>query len=107
MGDHAMLPGLVRATAVNASRAERAMTLDSIIEKFKHQTTFEEFVGSVYCPNGQGTIIQGSSSSASVSISNHSRSDMSNFASDWEETGRPRAHTSNASDHESAILQMQ
>jgi len=105
--------------AVNASRAKRAMmshyqtyyeerakSLDSIIEKFKHQTTFEEFVGSVYCPNGQGTIIQGSSSSASISISNHSRSDMSNLASDWEET-RPRAHTSNAADHESVITQMQ
>ena len=76
---------------------ERANSLDSIIEKFKHQTTFEEFVGSVYCPNGQGTIIQGSSSNASVSISSHSRSDMSNFTS--EET-RPRAHTSNAADHE-------
>ena len=77
---------------------ERAKSLDSIIEKFKHQTTFEEFVGSVYCPNGQGTIIQGSSSNASVSISSHSRSDMSNLTS--EETHRPRAHTSNAADHE-------
>ena len=76
---------------------ERAKSLDSIIDKFKHQTTFEEFVGSVYSPNGQGTIIQGSSSNASVSISSHSRSDMSNFTS--EET-RPRAHTSNAADHE-------
>ena len=101
---------------MNASRAKRAMmshyqtyyeerakSLDSIIEKFKHQTTFEEFVGSVYCPNGQGTIIQGSCSTASVSISNHSRSDMSNLTADWEET-RPRAHTSNAADHESGDL---
>ena len=83
---------------------ERAKSLDSIIDKFKHQTTFEEFVGSVYCPNGQGTIIQGSSSAASVSISNHSRSDMSNLTPDWEEArqeARPRAHTSNAADHES------
>ena len=105
-----ILSGLVRATAVNASRAKRAMmshyqtyyeerakSLDSIIDKFKHQTTFEEFVGSVYSPNGQGTIIQGSSSNASVSISNHSRSDMSKLTT--EET-RPRAHTSNAADHE-------
>ena len=46
--------GLVRATAMNASRAKRAMmshyqtyyeerakSLDSIIDKFKHQTTFD------------------------------------------------------------------
>ena len=105
-----ILSGLVRSTAVNASRAKRAMmshyqtyyeerakSLDSIIDKFKHQTTFEEFVGSVYCPNGQGTIIQGSSSNASVSMSSHSRSDMSNFTS---EESRPRAFTSNAADHE-------
>ena len=120
--DHGVLPGLVRATAVNASRAKRAMmshyqtyyeerakALDSIIEKFKQPTTFEEFVGSVYSPSQLGTIIQGSTmrsaghSTASVSNSNHSRSDMSavlldgmgpstGIASGWEE-GRPRAHT--------------
>ena len=120
--DHGVLPGLVRATAVNASRAKRAMmshyqtyyeerakALDSIIEKFKQPTTFEEFVGSVYSPSQLGTIIQGSTmrsaghSTASVSNSNHSRSDMSavlldgmgpstGIASGWDE-GRPRAHT--------------
>ena len=55
---------------MNASRAKRAMmshyqtyyeerakSLDSIIEKFKQQTTFEEFVGSVYNPNGGGSCI--------------------------------------------------
>eukprot|EP00092_Neocalanus_flemingeri_P011414 GFUD01012300.1.p1 GENE.GFUD01012300.1~~GFUD01012300.1.p1 ORF type:complete len:1967 (-),score=283.48 GFUD01012300.1:286-6186(-) len=120
--DHGVLPGLVRATAVNASRAKRAMmshyqtyyeerakALDSIIEKFKQPTTFEEFVGSVYSPSQLGTIIQGSTmrsaghSTASVSNSNHSRSDMSAVLLDgmgpstgntagWDE-GRPRAHT--------------
>jgi hypothetical protein len=120
--DHGVLPGLVRATSVNASRAKRAMmshyqtyyeerakALDSIIEKFKQPTTFEEFVGSVYSPSQLGTIIQGSTmrsaghSTASVSNSNHSRSDMSavlldgmgpstGIASGWDE-GRPRAHT--------------
>merc|ERR1712183_368705 len=80
---------------------------DSIIEKFKQPTTFEEFVGSVYSPSQLGTIIQGSTmrsaghSTASVSNSNHSRSDMSAVLLDgmgpgntsgWEE-GRPRAHT--------------
>merc|ERR1740128_848756 len=116
--DHGVLPGLVRATAINASRAKRAMmsayktyfeerakALDSIIDKFRQPTTFEEFVGSVYSPSQLGTIIQGSTmrsaghSTASVSNSNHSRSDMSavlldgmgpstGIASGWEE-GRP------------------
>ena len=121
--DHGVLPGLVRATAINASRAKRAMmshyqtyyeerakALDSIIEKFKQPTTFEEFVGSVYSPSQLGIIIQGSTmrstghSTASVSNSNHSRSDMSAVLLDgmvsgphiggvaWDE-GRPRAHT--------------
>ena len=120
--DHGVLPGLVRATAVNASRAKRAMmshyqtyyeerakALDSIIEKFKQPTTFEEFVGSVYSPSQLGTIIQGSTmrsaghSTASVSNSNHSKSDMSavlldgvgpsaGLTSGWDEA-RPRAHT--------------
>ena len=75
--DQGVLPGLVRATAVNASRAKRAMmshyqtyyedrakALDSIIEKFKQPTTFEEFVGAVYSPSQLGTIIPGSLRSA-------------------------------------------
>ena len=66
--------GLVRATAMNASRAKRAMmshyqtyyeerakSLDSIIDKFKHQTTFEEYISNVYSPNGGGSCIIGGS----------------------------------------------
>ena len=119
--DQAVLPGLVRATAVNASRAKRAMmshyqtyyeerakALDSIIEKFKQPSTFEEFVGSVYSPAQLGTILPGtgtvpgrSGAGGSISNSQHSRSDvMSTVLLDggaggggqWEEA-RPRAHT--------------
>ena len=53
---------------------ERAKSLDSIIEKFKQQTTFEEFVGSVYNPNGGGSCIIGGGSVASVSRSELSSS---------------------------------
>merc|ERR1712025_2313 len=122
--DHGVLPGLVRATAVNASRAKRAMmshyqtyyeerakALDSLIDKFKHPATFEEFVSAVYSPSQLGTIIQPNSvirsdnSSISISNSNHSRSDVMSAVlldRDMGGTGgmghengqaRPRAHT--------------
>ena len=38
---------------------ERAKALDSIIDKFKLASTFEDFVGNVFSPSQQGTIIQG------------------------------------------------
>ena len=37
---------------------ERARALDSIIEKFKQPTTFEDFVSHVYAPSQPGHIIQ-------------------------------------------------
>lgn len=113
--DHGVLPGLVRATAVNASRAKRAMmsayktyyeerakALDSIIEKFKMPTTFEEFIANVFSPSLPGTIIQGNMkvggmSTSSVSSSN--RSEMTAALLDnisgpaWTEEPRPRSHT--------------
>merc|ERR1712088_880309 len=71
--DQGVLPGLVGATAVNASRAKRAMmshyqtyyedrakALDSIVEKFKQPSTFEDFVASVYSHSQLGTILPGS-----------------------------------------------
>jgi hypothetical protein len=125
--DHAVLPGLVRATAVNASRAKRAMmsyyqtyyeerakALDSVIEKFKHPSTFEEFISHVYSPCQLGTIIQGSlrsGSASTVSVSNTShKTDLSTVLLDpmppqsaaiggpgWitsvDMDHRPRAHT--------------
>ena len=99
--------GLVRATAMNASRAKRAMmshyqtyyeerakSLDSIIEKFKQQTTFEEFVGSAYSPNGGGSCIIGGGSVASVSRSDLSSSLVTpdTWTQETQEP-RPRAHT--------------
>ena len=92
---------------MNASRAKRAMmshyqtyyeerakSLDSIIEKFKQQTTFEEFVGSVYNPNGGGSCIIGGGSVASVSRSELSSSLVAGAgAGQQEEEPRPRAHT--------------
>ena len=37
---------------------ERARALDSIIEKFKQPTTFEDFVSHVFSPSQPGHIIQ-------------------------------------------------
>ena len=73
---------------------ERAKSLDSIIEKFKQQTTFEEFVGSVYNPNGGGSCIIGGGSVASVSRSELSSSLVAGAgAGQQEEEPRPRALT--------------
>ena len=89
---------------MNASRAKRAMmshyqtyyeerakSLDSIIDKFKHQTTFEEYISNVYSPNGGGSCIIGGS------VASVSRSDMSSSHDTWNSNDtletRPRAHT--------------
>ncbi len=61
--DKRTLPGLVRATAINASRAKRSMlphyqshyeerfySLDQIVNNHKEKSTFEDYVGSVYSP---------------------------------------------------------
>ncbi|XP_018410087.1 PREDICTED: ral GTPase-activating protein subunit alpha-1 isoform X1 [Nanorana parkeri] len=58
-----ILPGLVRATAINASRAlksliplyqnffeERMRYLDSIIQQHVEPTTFEDYAAQVFCP---------------------------------------------------------
>ncbi|XP_043246445.1 ral GTPase-activating protein subunit alpha-1-like [Amphibalanus amphitrite] len=58
-----ILPGLVRATALNASRAKRSMlpyylnffeersqALETLISNHRESSTFEELVGSVYSP---------------------------------------------------------
>ncbi|XP_071963778.1 ral GTPase-activating protein subunit alpha-2-like [Antedon mediterranea] len=62
--DHKVLPELVRATAVSASRAkrsviplyqkffeERSANLDNIITNHKEPTTFEEFSAQVFAPS--------------------------------------------------------
>ena len=46
---------------------ERAKALDSVIEKFKQPSTFEEFISHVYSPSQLGTIIQGNLRSAGTS----------------------------------------
>ncbi|CAH1791020.1 unnamed protein product [Owenia fusiformis] len=61
--DHAILPGLVRATAINASRTKRATMpyymafyeertkyLETLIQQHKQATMFEEFAGHVFAP---------------------------------------------------------
>ncbi|XP_066993863.2 probable Rho GTPase-activating protein CG5521 isoform X2 [Anabrus simplex] len=61
--DHSVLPGLVRASAISASRAkrsmlplyqnyyeERAKSLETIVRNHKDPTTFEEFAAQVYSP---------------------------------------------------------
>ena len=91
---------------MNASRAKRAMmshyqtyyeerakSLDSIVDKFKQQTTFEEFVGSVYSPNGGGSCIIGGGSVASVTRSDLSSSVVTHDTWHSDSDTRPRAHT--------------
>lgn len=61
--EHKILPGLVRATALNASRAkrsmlpfyqqyyeERARSLDTVVKQHKASTTFEHFTSQVFSP---------------------------------------------------------
>ncbi|GCB67790.1 hypothetical protein scyTo_0005203 [Scyliorhinus torazame] len=61
--DGKVLPGLVRATAINASRAlksliplyqnfyeERARYLETIVQHHQEPTTFEDFAAQVFCP---------------------------------------------------------
>ncbi|XP_034238105.1 probable Rho GTPase-activating protein CG5521 isoform X3 [Thrips palmi] len=61
--DQRVLPGLVRATAISASRAmrsllpfyqqhyeDRAKSLDTIVKNHKDATTYEEFTGHVFSP---------------------------------------------------------
>ncbi|XP_023240859.1 ral GTPase-activating protein subunit alpha-1-like isoform X3 [Centruroides sculpturatus] len=61
--DQKVLSGLVRATAINASRAKRALiplyqnfyeersrSLETIVQNHKDPTTFEQFASCVYCP---------------------------------------------------------
>ncbi|KAL5008782.1 hypothetical protein ScPMuIL_014363 [Solemya velum] len=63
MVDHLVLPGLVRATAINASRVkrsllplyhsyfeERTLCLDTIINQHIEPTMFEDFAASVFAP---------------------------------------------------------
>ncbi|XP_073994212.1 probable Rho GTPase-activating protein CG5521 isoform X1 [Rhodnius prolixus] len=60
---HRELPGLVRATALSASRAkrsvlpfyqqyyeERGRSLETVIKNYKKSTTFEEFAANIYSP---------------------------------------------------------
>ena len=62
--DGRILPGLIRATAINASRAKRSMiphfkshyeerfsALDNIVTKHKAKTSFEDYVTQVYSPS--------------------------------------------------------
>ncbi|XP_050708752.1 ral GTPase-activating protein subunit alpha-2-like isoform X3 [Eriocheir sinensis] len=79
---HKVLPGLVRSTAVNASRAkrsrlalyqnfyeERARALNTIIEQYSEATTFEAFISSVYCPVFPSTFASGPTRASGTSFS--------------------------------------
>lgn len=86
--DGRVLPGLVRATAVNASRAKRSMlphyqthyeersaALDSVISRHKCRSSYEEFVTRVCSPSPLQDLLAdhvGCSSSSSLSsLSSH------------------------------------
>lgn len=73
---HMELPGLVRATALSASRAKRSMlpfyqqyyeergrSLEAAIKNYRKQTTFEEFAANIYSPQEYNSlnICQGNS----------------------------------------------
>ena len=79
--DGRVLPGLVRATAINASRAKRSMltyyqnhyeersrALDSLIKNHKDNSTFEDFVTNVYSPKNLSTLFQYSGTSRPTSL---------------------------------------
>eukprot|EP00095_Tigriopus_kingsejongensis_P007384 maker-scaffold1916_size24942-snap-gene-0.4 protein:Tk07384 transcript:maker-scaffold1916_size24942-snap-gene-0.4-mRNA-1 annotation:"250 kda substrate of akt" len=72
-----VLPGLIRATAINASRAKRSMltfyqshyeerskALENIIANHKDKTTFEEFITQVFSPAPLTNLFQYSGSSS-------------------------------------------
>ncbi len=76
--DQRVLPGLVRATAMNASRAKRSMltyyqshheerwsALRGVAEAHKSRNTFEDFITQVYSPVPLENIYSSSSSSSS------------------------------------------
>uniref|UniRef100_A0A8D8VA16 Probable Rho GTPase-activating protein CG5521 n=2 Tax=Cacopsylla melanoneura TaxID=428564 RepID=A0A8D8VA16_9HEMI len=61
--EHKILPGLIRATALNASRAKRSMlpfyqqyyeersrSLDTVVKQHRASTTFEDFTSQVFSP---------------------------------------------------------
>lgn len=77
--DQRVLPGLVRATAISASRAmrsllpfyqqyyeDRAKSLDTIVRNHKDATTYEEFAGHVFSPAPGSTCYTGQNRSSGV-----------------------------------------
>jgi len=100
------LPGLVRATAINASRAKRSMiphyqsyyeerfySLDQIIKNHKEKSTFEDFVTSTFSPSPLNNLFMTEAHSRPSSVASHSL--ISESASDIssEAVLRPRART--------------
>lgn len=101
--DKRVLPGLVRATSINASRAKRSMlshyqthyeerhyALHQIISNHKEKTSFEDFVTHVFSPSPLSNLFISEESSLSSSLSNL-RSSSSNI--DDSNLLRPRART--------------
>jgi len=87
--DHLVLPGLVRATALNASRAtrstipyyhtffeERSKALETITQTLQESMTFEDFCVQVCCPGQTLQGAGGSSASISGSFFNTGGSDV-------------------------------
>ncbi|XP_052275567.1 ral GTPase-activating protein subunit alpha-2-like isoform X4 [Dreissena polymorpha] len=90
--DHRVLPGLVRATAVNASRVirsqkpfyhsffeERAQCLDSIMKNHVDKTIFENFAADVFAPvlPPNSTIVESPSDSSLAMAPSLSQSEIS------------------------------
>ncbi|KAG8223111.1 hypothetical protein J437_LFUL014248 [Ladona fulva] len=80
--DHKVLPGLVRTTALSASRAkrsmlpyyqnyyeERAKALETVVQNHKESSTFEDFIAQVYAPViGSSPFGQGSIRSSGIQL---------------------------------------
>ena len=105
------LPGLVRATAINASRAKRSMlphfqsyyeerfyALDKIVKDHKEKTTFEDFVTSTFSPSALANLFNMTSSdsysSRPSSVASYSLiSEASDSTDGLPNNLRPRART--------------
>ena len=104
--DKKSLPGLVRATAINASRAKRSMlphfqshyeerfyALDAIVKNHKEETTFEDFATSVYSPSSLQCLFATEGFSRPNSVASTSYSEIDSQPMEY----RPRATTVSSS----------
>lgn len=107
--DKKSLPGLVRATAINASRAKRSMlphfqshyeerfyALDQIIKNHKDKSTFEDFSSAVFSPHPLHNLFHSNSRPNSVieeELPNISRTSTLTISSSQHENTEDQSHS--------------